>query len=173
MSLPRSVRQWLAGITGLIDRSPSWARPTLIGAAIGLIGLGVGLVNFLIALPYVIVETLRGRMSASAGDLRSLGELAVLYVGGFAAAGSVYSLIGRPLRRIPRVGELVAAVVCLFPCTLILGRTVDHLDDGLPLLAPLTHVEIGLASFMAALFGGALAYGRWRARRRWAAGRAA
>lgn len=83
-----------------LDRLPSWARPaavgaailaamTLPGAAIGALVQGIDDPNMIVILPFAVL------MASGAG----------------AVGGLVYSFLGRPLRKLGRIGDYPAGIV--------------------------------------------------------------
>lgn len=81
---------------------PEWMRPPAIGATLLF---SIVAVRILFALLFV---TWRG-----AADLISALVVLLAATGAGAAGGLAYSLVGRPLRRIPRVGRYLAGIVCV------------------------------------------------------------
>lgn len=86
-----------------LDRLPSWARPaavgaailaamTLPGAAIGALVQGIDDPSMIVILPFAVL------MASGAG----------------AVGGLVYSFLGRPLRKLGRVGDYPAGIVSVF-----------------------------------------------------------
>ena len=111
-----------------LERFPKWVR----AAAVGAVGLGV-----------VTVLRVAGTVVAGEGPsfLGALGLIAASSVGGAylgAVAGLTYAIVRDPLRKIGRLGDYVAGVLCVWayllasviPMQLLTGRpafpTPDH-----------------------------------------------
>jgi hypothetical protein len=123
--------RWLAVS---IARLPRWLQPPATGA---IAGAAMMLVISLTRLPEIIREPRQG--------LWALIALAVVSAAG-ACGGLMYSLVGRPLRRIPRVGRYLAGIACvagyLFPLALLFSHFADSGDDTFNLSDPVSLVVL-------------------------------
>jgi hypothetical protein len=103
-----------------IDGLPAWLQPAVIGALLLFAMVGVR-VLFQITLLFAHPELVVAGMYA-----------ALLAAGAGACGGFAYSLIGRRLLAVPRVGRYLTGIVCvaayLFPLILLLPRIQPDLS---------------------------------------------
>ena len=101
-----------------VERFPEWLRPPLIGAIV-LAGWSTVRVVFLIPAMF-------------ASPRLALPAIATIGVSAIAGgvAGLIYSLIGRPLRRIPGYGRYLAGFVCVAAYLVPLGILVQYAAPG-------------------------------------------
>jgi len=113
MTLIRRISKRIAAL-------PNWLQPAAVGAVLLFGAVAPGM---LAAVPFLFLFRVDFTISAY---LVLASESALAAVSSGAIGGLAYSLIGRPLRRVPVVGRYLAGIVCvaayLAPLMLCAGR---------------------------------------------------
>ena len=113
----------LALVLRVTERLPSWLRPAFLGAAALC---GIVAFRMLFAVPVLV------RQPAKLREL-GLGLLAATAAG--AAGGLCYTVIGKPLLRVPLAGPYLAGVAMVAGYVLPLVVAMPFISPGEPLLA--------------------------------------
>jgi hypothetical protein len=155
-----AVDRWRASLP------PFW-RPVLDGAGLALFPLLLRLASggWLLLVGAVGAAVLRGDLfySFSFGDLGVFAACIGLMILGGAVGGFAYSLIGRPLQRLPFMGPSLAGSVAVAPYTTMYVYML-HIPNGVPLLTPLGDGEMFGIAVSTAILGWILGVAMVRAR---------
>jgi hypothetical protein len=111
------ILDWLFAIT---DRFPRWSQPALLGAFIlgGIVSL-----RLLFVLPALFTDP---------PIVREALVVVMIGAAGGAAAGLVYSLIGRPLLKVTAVGPYLTGIVTVAGYMGALALLVPYVDPEAP-----------------------------------------
>jgi hypothetical protein len=128
---------------------PEFVRPIVYGAL--LVVFLMSLRGALLVVPTVVLYVLTTSHTPLA-DLTLGASIVGLAVVGGAFAGLSYSSLGRPLRRLGRLGRYLAGITTIAPYVLVLLFTI-HVADHKPLFAPFVEEDWVIFACMSVFFG--------------------
>ncbi len=153
-----SFKDQLERASTWVDSRPDWLKPALMAPAflLAMITARAGVVGLLVVLPVAIVGLLFQSETPFHDLALGAGLIGLLFLAA-AVSGLVYSLLGRPLRRVPWIGPYLAGIVSVVPylgAVDLLVRASHHE----PILAPFHRLDWFSLTFTALLFGCGLGY---------------
>ncbi len=104
-----------------IDSLPEFWRPVAYGASFVLLWMGMRGAMFLV--PIALIYVLFTSQTPLADITKGVIVVALAMLGG-ALSGFAYSLFGRRLRTIPRIGKYLAGMVTLAPYMMVLNYII-------------------------------------------------
>jgi hypothetical protein len=131
---------------------PDWARPPIYGALIvpAIVVFKITKLWPLLAL-LLIIGFARGGLGDPRALLVAAGILILAMCGG-AVGGLAYSLLGRPLRRVPGIGRYLAGLVSVAPYVALIIPGI-RLKEGKSLWGPIGSAELFAFWVCTVLFG--------------------
>jgi hypothetical protein len=149
-----SLRDRVARTEMWIEARPEWLRPILYGPALLLVAMFAR--GALVLGPILLVALILAS-DAPLQDVASLVFVFAIAIGGSAAGGLAYTVIGRYLRTFRYIGPYIAGIVTLFPYMFSVMFIVRAIDHEAIIAAP-TSDELFAAIVMSGFFGSMLGH---------------